>query len=87
MFDKTLLDLLALLSYGALNVDILLQVKRIYQTKSSRDLSPFGIKHPVCSNFNNSHQVRHDKRLAVDYRAGDNCCHLHYLFCPCFILF
>jgi hypothetical protein len=39
----TLLDLLTLLSYTALNVDILFQIKRIYQTKSSRDLSLFGM--------------------------------------------
>lgn len=39
----TLLDLLTLLSYIALNVDILLQIKRIYHTKSSRDLSLFGL--------------------------------------------
>lgn len=39
----TLLDLLTLLSYTALNVDIFFQIKRIYQTKSSRDLSLFGM--------------------------------------------
>jgi hypothetical protein len=33
----TILDLLTLLSYIALNVDILFQIQRIYQTKSSRD--------------------------------------------------
>jgi hypothetical protein len=32
----TILDLLALLSYIALNVDILFQIERIYETKSSR---------------------------------------------------
>ena len=39
----TILDLLTLLSYIALNVDILFQIKRIYQTKSSRDLSVGGM--------------------------------------------
>ena len=39
----TLLDLLTLLSYIALNVDILFQIRRIYQTKSSRDLSVLGM--------------------------------------------
>jgi hypothetical protein len=39
----TLLDLLTLLSYIALNVDIVFQIKRIYYTKSSRDLSLFGM--------------------------------------------
>jgi uncharacterized protein with PQ loop repeat len=39
----TLLDLLTLLSYVALNVDILFQIRRIYQTKSSRDLSLAGM--------------------------------------------
>ena len=39
----TLLDLLTLLSYIALNVDILLQIKRIFGTKSSRDLSLVGL--------------------------------------------
>lgn len=38
-----LLDLLTLLSYIALNVDILSQIRRIYRTKSSRDLSLFGM--------------------------------------------
>ena len=38
-----LLDLLTLLSYIALNVDIVLQIRRIYHTKSSRDLSLFGM--------------------------------------------
>jgi hypothetical protein len=38
-----LLDLLTLFSYVALNVDILLQIRRIYQTKSSRDLSLLGL--------------------------------------------
>ena len=39
----TLLDLLTLLSYIALNVDILFQIKQIYRTKSSRDLSLAGM--------------------------------------------
>jgi hypothetical protein len=39
----TPLDLLTLLSYIALNVDILFQIKRIYQTKSSHDLSLAGM--------------------------------------------
>ena len=39
----TVLDLLTLLSYIALNVDIVFQIKRIYQTKSSRDLSLTGM--------------------------------------------
>ena len=38
-----LLDLLTLLSYSALNVDILFQIRRIYKTKSSRDLSLLGL--------------------------------------------
>lgn len=38
-----LLDLLTLLSYIALNVDIVFQIHRIYHTKSSRDLSLFGM--------------------------------------------
>jgi amino acid transporter len=42
-FDMTILDLLTLLSYIALNVDIVFQIKRIYQTKSSRDLSLTGM--------------------------------------------
>lgn len=33
------LDFLTLLSYVALNIDIVLQIKRIYTTKSSEDLS------------------------------------------------
>jgi hypothetical protein len=39
----TVLDLLTLLSYIALNVDIVFQIERIYQTKSSRDLSLTGM--------------------------------------------
>ena len=38
-----ILDLLTLLSYVALNVDIIFQIKRIYETKSSRDLSIVGM--------------------------------------------
>jgi uncharacterized protein with PQ loop repeat len=38
-----LLDALTLLSYIALNLDILFQIRRIYHTKSSRDLSLFGM--------------------------------------------
>ena len=38
-----LLDLLTLLSYAALNVDILFQIWRIHKTKSSRDLSLLGL--------------------------------------------
>ena len=41
--NMTLLDLLTLASYIALNVDILFQIKRIYQTKSSHDLSLTGM--------------------------------------------
>jgi hypothetical protein len=41
--DMTVLDLLTLLSYIALNADILFQIKRIYQTKSSQDLSLAGM--------------------------------------------
>jgi hypothetical protein len=39
----SLLDLLTLLSYIALNVDIVFQIRRIHHTKSSRDLSLFGM--------------------------------------------
>ena len=38
-----LLDILTVLSYIALNVDILLQIKRIHETKSSEDLSLTGL--------------------------------------------
>lgn len=38
-----LLSFITLLSYIALNVDIALQLKRIYQTKSSNDLSILGL--------------------------------------------
>jgi hypothetical protein len=41
--SMTILDLLTLLSYIALNVDILFQIRRIYETKSSRDLSLAGM--------------------------------------------
>jgi len=37
------LDWLTLLSYVALNIDILFQIRRIYQTKSSKDLSLIGM--------------------------------------------
>lgn len=39
----TILDWLTLVSYIALNVDIVLQIKRIYQRKSSEDLSLVGM--------------------------------------------
>jgi hypothetical protein len=39
----SLLSLLTLFSYIALNVDIVFQIRRIYHTKSSRDLSLFGM--------------------------------------------
>jgi hypothetical protein len=39
----TTLDRRTLLSYIAPNVDILFQIQRIYQTKSSRDLSLIGM--------------------------------------------
>jgi hypothetical protein len=39
----THLDLLTVLSYIALNVDILFQIERIHKTKSSRDLSLIGM--------------------------------------------
>ncbi len=38
-----ILDILTLLSYIALNVDIILQIRRIYETKSSHDLSLLGL--------------------------------------------
>ncbi len=38
-----LLDWLTLFSYIALNVDVILQARRIYTTKSSEDLSLFGM--------------------------------------------
>lgn len=37
------LDWLTLISYVALNADVLFQIRRIYQTKSSKDLSLFGM--------------------------------------------
>jgi uncharacterized protein with PQ loop repeat len=37
------LDIATLLSYIALNIDILLQIARIYRTKSSKDLSLVGM--------------------------------------------
>ena len=39
----TPLHLLTVLSYIALNVDILFQIERIHKTKSSRDLSLIGM--------------------------------------------
>lgn len=39
----SILDVLTLLSYVALNIDIVLQIKRIYRTKSSEDLSLLGM--------------------------------------------
>lgn len=38
-----LLDILTILSYVALNVDILFQIHRIYTTKSSHDISLIGL--------------------------------------------
>jgi len=38
-----ILDLATIASYIALNVDILLQIRKIYSTKSSRDLSLLGM--------------------------------------------
>lgn len=37
------LNVLTIISYIALNVDILLQIVRIYKTKSSRDISLTGL--------------------------------------------
>lgn len=37
------LDWLTLISYVALNADIIFQIRRIYQTKSSKDLSLIGM--------------------------------------------
>jgi len=37
------LDVLTILSYLGLNVDIIFQIRRIYSTKSSRDISLFGM--------------------------------------------
>ncbi len=37
------LDILTVLSYIGLNVDIIFQIRRIYSTKSSRDLSLLGL--------------------------------------------
>ena len=53
----TLLDLLTLLSYIALNVDILFQIRRIYQTKSSRDLSLVGMSIRYAAILIMTHQV------------------------------
>ena len=41
--SMNLLDILTVLSYVALNIDILLQISRIYKTKSSKDLSLLGM--------------------------------------------
>jgi len=38
-----LLDSLTLISYIALNIDLVLQIRRIYKTKSSDDISLTGI--------------------------------------------
>ncbi len=38
----TVLDILTIAAYIAVNIDILLQIKRIHHTKSSHDLSIFG---------------------------------------------
>lgn len=38
-----ILDWLTLISYIALNVDVMLQIHRIYSTKSSHDLSMLGM--------------------------------------------
>jgi uncharacterized protein with PQ loop repeat len=38
-----ILDWLTLLSYIALNVDVVLQIRRIHRTKSSKDLSLLGM--------------------------------------------
>jgi len=37
------LDFLTIISYVALNVDIVFQIRQIYRTKSSKDLSLFGL--------------------------------------------
>jgi len=37
------LDIFTVLSYIGLNVDIIFQIRRIYRTKSSRDISLFGL--------------------------------------------
>lgn len=37
------IDILTLLSYAALIIDVLLQIRRIEHTKSSRDISPVGV--------------------------------------------
>lgn len=38
-----ILDILTLISYIALNIDIVFQIAQIYKTKSSRDLSLVGL--------------------------------------------
>ena len=37
------LDLFTILSYVGLNIDIIFQIRRIYRTKSSKDLSLIGM--------------------------------------------
>jgi uncharacterized protein with PQ loop repeat len=37
------LDTLTFISYVALNIDVVLQIRRVYKTKSSRDLSLLGM--------------------------------------------
>ncbi len=37
------LDIFTILSYIGLNIDIIFQIRRIYKTKSSRDLSLVGL--------------------------------------------
>ncbi len=37
------LDIFTALSYVGLNIDIIFQIRRIYKTKSSRDISLFGL--------------------------------------------
>lgn len=38
-----ILDSLTLISYVALNIDVVLQIKRIHKTRSSKDLSLLGM--------------------------------------------
>ncbi len=38
-----ILDIFTILSYIGLNVDIIFQIRRIYKTKSSKDISLFGL--------------------------------------------
>ncbi len=37
------LDIFTILSYIGLNIDIVFQIRRVYKTKSSRDISLFGL--------------------------------------------